>query len=332
MPKRSTPFQATVRLVREHFAEPGVTVTESKFLRDVVLNVDREVDVVIEGHVDGEPITVSLEVNERGRPATLPWVQEMIQKHRNLPTNRLVLVSRSGFTQNALTAVDREAGRVQALTPEVVEVNGEPAVKRLYLETINYDATGCHINVHAGGQVTTFAGQPDLDIYSIDGVSLGHLARLVYEILHLTPTSLLLLNEAHHHPERDQVKAFSINLALPQIGYHLQNTETGELHLIESVEIWGDFRWIQTDVPFRLLSLGGRVFGSAEASIAGRPTVWVGTSDLAAQTTKISWHATDAPSSGPSALPTQPQPPTFFPGLLELPVFEQFTTEDPSSA
>ena len=85
-----TPFQAIVRLVREHLAQPGVTITESKFLRDAVLRIDREVDVVIEGEFDGEPVVVSIEVNERGRRAGLPWVQEMIRKHRNLPTNRLI--------------------------------------------------------------------------------------------------------------------------------------------------------------------------------------------------------------------------------------------------
>ena len=97
MPQRSTPFQAIVRLVREHLAQPGVTITESKFLRDAVLRIDREVDLVIEGEFDGEPVVVSIEVNERGRRAGLPWVQEMIRKHRNLPTNRLILLSKAGI-------------------------------------------------------------------------------------------------------------------------------------------------------------------------------------------------------------------------------------------
>jgi hypothetical protein len=113
MPQRSTPFQAIVRLVREHLAQPGVTITESKFLRDAVLRIDREVDVVIEGEFDGEPVVVSIEVNERGRRAGLPWVQEMIRKHRNLPTNRLILLSKAGFTSPALQQVATEAGRVQ---------------------------------------------------------------------------------------------------------------------------------------------------------------------------------------------------------------------------
>ncbi|MEU8945326.1 hypothetical protein [Streptomyces sp. NPDC048489] len=49
MPQRSTPFQAIVRLVRQHFAQPCVTVTESKMLIDAVRDIEREVDVVIEG-------------------------------------------------------------------------------------------------------------------------------------------------------------------------------------------------------------------------------------------------------------------------------------------
>ena len=81
MPKRSTPFQAVVRLVRQHFAQPGVTITESKELRDAVLGIDREVDIVIEGEFDGEPMVVSVEVIEHGRPATLPWVEQMLRKH-----------------------------------------------------------------------------------------------------------------------------------------------------------------------------------------------------------------------------------------------------------
>lgn len=112
MPKRSTPFQAIVRLVREHFAQPGVTITESKFLRDAIAGIDREVDIVIEGEFDGEPMVVSIEVNERARRAGLPWVQEMLSKHRNMPTNRLILVSKAGFTRPALIQVDAEAGRV----------------------------------------------------------------------------------------------------------------------------------------------------------------------------------------------------------------------------
>jgi hypothetical protein len=126
-----------------------VTVTESKMLRDAVLG-EREVDIVIEGEFDGEPMVISVEVIEHGRVATLPWVEQMLRKHRDLPTNRLLLVSKSGFSHKALTVIEREAGRVQALTPRVIEVNGEVVVKRLFVDAIDYKPTDGKVHVRNG--------------------------------------------------------------------------------------------------------------------------------------------------------------------------------------
>ena len=158
MPKRSTPFQAIVRLVRQHFAKPGVTVTESKMLVDAVRGIEREDDIVIEGELDGEPMIVSVEVIERSRPAPVTWVDEMLRKHRDLPTNRLLLVSKSGFTRTALAAIEREAGRVQALTPEVIEVGGQVAVRRFFVDTISYTPTGCNMRVRLRARNTIMRG------------------------------------------------------------------------------------------------------------------------------------------------------------------------------
>ena len=102
---------------------------------------------------------------------------------------------------------------------------------------------------------------------------------------------------------------------MPQLGYYLRQIETGELHLIEELEIWGDFAVSQTEIPLALTRLGERTYGAAEAPIAGRPAVWVGTSDLAKQTTTISWRTTD--SSTPSPTPIEVRP-LHFPGLLTL--------------
>jgi hypothetical protein len=56
-----------VNFVRKHWAQPGVTVTESKFLYDAQSQIEREVDIVIEGTFDGEPSVTSVEVIEHGR-------------------------------------------------------------------------------------------------------------------------------------------------------------------------------------------------------------------------------------------------------------------------
>ncbi len=317
MPKRTTPFQAMVRIVREHYAQPGVTVTESKFLRDAVTGIEREVDVVIEGEFDGEPMVIAAEVIEHKRPATLTWVEQMLRKHRDLPTNRLLLVSKSGFSAKALSLIETEAGRVDALTPELVEVDGSAVVKRLYVDNVNYSPTRCIVHVRSGGERIAVEGEPLTDVYAVDGTLLGPLSYLVQDAVNLEPVRHSLFVEAHKHPEKDKVKGFSLGRAMPQIGYHLKQMETGELHLIEEVEIRGDFLVYQTEVPLTLTKLGGRTYAAAEAPIAGRPAVWVGTTDRAAQTTMVTWQTTDA--AGPPQPPIKPPVrPIHFPALLDL--------------
>lgn len=317
MPKRTTPFQAMVRIVREHYAQPGVTITESKLLRDAVTGIEREVDVVVEGQFDGEPMVISAEVIEHKRPATVTWVEQILRKHRDLPTNRLLLVSKSGFSANALSLIETEAGRVEALTPELVEVDGSAVVKRLYVDNVNYKPTRCIVQVQTGGEQITVQGEPMTDVYAADGTLLGPLSYLVQDAVNLEPVRHGLFAEAHKNPEKDKVKGFSLGLAMPQLGYHLKQVETGELHLIEGVEIWGDFSVYQTEVPLTLTNLGGRTYAAAEAPIAGRPAVWVGTNNRAAQTMTVTWQTTDAadPPQPPLELPVRP---IHFPGLLDL--------------
>ncbi|MBE8523530.1 hypothetical protein ILP97_39605 [Amycolatopsis sp. H6(2020)] len=292
-----------------------MTVTESKLLTDSVLGITREVDIVIEGEVDGEPIVISVEVIEHGRRASVNWVQQMIRKHLYLPTNRLLLVSKSGFSQPAMIAVEREGGRVQALTPEVIQVDGQAVVKSLYVDTITYSATDCDVHVRFDGYRTVVRGQPDTDIYAEDGTLVGMLAHLAYEAIHLDTVSTSLSKLAHDHPEREDVTKFSVELSISQLGYHLKHTESDTLHHIEALEIHGDFAWRQAEVPLALANLGGRKYGVAEVVIADRPTVWVGTTDLSAQTTTISWRTTD--TTGPHQ-PSRPFQPTHFTDLLTL--------------
>jgi hypothetical protein len=120
---------------------------------------------------------------------------------------------------------------------------------------------------------------------------LGH---LVTEALALDPIHRWLWFGASHHAECDSVTTFQLGLEVVKLGYHLQQTETKSLHLVLAVAVWGDFAFIQDEVVLTLTRLGGRVYASAEqGSFVGRPVVWVGTSDEAAQTTTLSWRATD---------------------------------------
>ena len=102
MPARSNLFQ---RLVREIHSDlgPNWNVTESNFKTDALAEEEREVDVTIEGKIGGYPITISVEAIDHSRPADVTWIDKMVGKHGQMPTDKLVLWSASGFTKTALT-------------------------------------------------------------------------------------------------------------------------------------------------------------------------------------------------------------------------------------
>ena len=111
MPKRTNNFQQLVYLIHHQLAD-NAKVTESKSLLDQASNAEREVDIVIETQVGDYSILISVECQGRGRVANIEWVEQMIAKHQTLPTNKLILVSQSGFTPAALRkakALDIEA-------------------------------------------------------------------------------------------------------------------------------------------------------------------------------------------------------------------------------
>lgn len=100
MPARSNAFQKLVFLLQSQLA-CGESVVESVGLRDKVTGGVRETDIRIEGELAGHPVGVSVECVDWKRRATVDWVDRMLGKHATLPTDKLVLVSRSGFTRQA---------------------------------------------------------------------------------------------------------------------------------------------------------------------------------------------------------------------------------------
>lgn len=100
MPLRTNAFQRIVALLNATLAEQ-CTVVESAMLRDKVTNEEREVDILIAAKAGTYKFTIGIEVVSWGRPAGTPWVERMRARHENLPVDKLVLVSDSGFTKPA---------------------------------------------------------------------------------------------------------------------------------------------------------------------------------------------------------------------------------------
>jgi hypothetical protein len=100
LPKRTNQFQQLIYAI--HLQIGGVaTVTESKFIHDRVTGDEREVDIVIETEAFPYHFTIGIECIGRGRRATVEWIEQMSAKHQNL-TDKLVLVSKTGFTRDAI--------------------------------------------------------------------------------------------------------------------------------------------------------------------------------------------------------------------------------------
>jgi hypothetical protein len=102
VPKRSNDFQRLVRRIYSQTRTRGAVVTESVMVTPTGSGKPREVDILIEGHVNDVAIRVAVECRDHKRPATIEWIDGLIGKYCNLPIDRVIAVSRCGFTKEAL--------------------------------------------------------------------------------------------------------------------------------------------------------------------------------------------------------------------------------------
>ncbi len=105
MPRRSNEFQRLGYLLHRQLHD-RVTVTESAMVADRVGGEPQEVDVLIEEPVGQIRMLIGVECRDHNRRATVEWVQQMHGKHLHR-TDKLILISRSGFTGSALAEAQR---------------------------------------------------------------------------------------------------------------------------------------------------------------------------------------------------------------------------------
>lgn len=101
MPKRHNIFQDLMASIHKQLAS-AYRIAESEMFTDPSSGQAREVDIVIRSSVAGYEMAISVECTDRKRPVAVGWVEQMCCKHRDLPTHKLVLVSKSGYTKTAL--------------------------------------------------------------------------------------------------------------------------------------------------------------------------------------------------------------------------------------
>ncbi len=106
MPKRSNDFQRLVKVIHDAMAKTeGATVTESALLSEPDGTV-REIDILFERSIAGVQLRLAIECRDRSRRSDVEWIDGLIGKFSNLPIDKVIAVSRKGFSEAAKKKAD----------------------------------------------------------------------------------------------------------------------------------------------------------------------------------------------------------------------------------
>lgn len=188
MPRRSNKFQDLIELLERQLAPIGAKVSASQLLKDARTGDDREVDIVIETTSGIHPLRIGIEVIDRKRPADGPWMEGIAKKHEDLPIDKSIAVSRSGFYRPAL--IKAEAYKIDALTVnEVTELDWKAKIDsipsvRLESFLLPY-LTNATIIFGEASSVAEFEGRDisGLALYTPEGDSRGSVLSVLERML-----------------------------------------------------------------------------------------------------------------------------------------------------
>lgn len=118
MPKRTNDFQKIVFLIQKLLGDRAC-VQESVLLEDRETQSNVEVDILITGKVGNTEIKIGVECVDRSRPINIEWIRSMLKKHEDLPIDKSIFVSKSGFTSQAIKKANSNGA--EALTLDEVK-------------------------------------------------------------------------------------------------------------------------------------------------------------------------------------------------------------------
>jgi hypothetical protein len=171
VPKRTNTFQDVVSIIYEHLAGDA-SQEESVMLPNRVTGEMREVDVILRSRTAGHETVIAIEAASRSRRASVDWVEQMMGKHKHLPTDKVVLVAEAGFSKQAKALALAE--QMVPLTPETLAsddpvydvVNSLPS---LWPKTITLSPQGARVWVtRPDGEEVWFKAPADLDLVTED--------------------------------------------------------------------------------------------------------------------------------------------------------------------
>lgn len=234
MPPRTNEFQQLIVAIQSHL-DPDSSVVESAMLDDALTGTKREVDIVVSGRVGAQVVTVSIECRDRTRPADVTWVDEMQAKHSRLPTNVLVLVSHSSFTQEArrvadkygircLELNDRDAGTPDRLFPDVTSLWGKGW--QIEIQRVEVSVPGIE-----SLPPEWFQAMPETSFFLDDGSLLSNAADFVNAIVR---SSLVI--EKMSRDATPEHRFLELVLEPPRLGAHTVSVQKQDPLVIRRIE------------------------------------------------------------------------------------------------
>ena len=108
----------------EEATSMGLIVKSPDFILDKITNSKREVDVSIRGRIGSHDFLIIIECRKRRVKGTVDWIEQIITKTKDLGADKVIAISSSGFSENAIEKARMH--NVVTRTLEQVSVNEIP--------------------------------------------------------------------------------------------------------------------------------------------------------------------------------------------------------------
>lgn len=242
MPKRTNQFQQLIYLIQDQLQDDAV-VTESKMLKDNMTDELVEVDIVVEFTKGAIPIVIGFECTARTKPADRTWANAMVGKHKTLPTDKVVLASKSGFTRGARKFA--RATDCEIVTLEQAEGVNWTAyfnqLQNLMLAGWNLQPVSCTVGLETHEADKTQAAwgpNPKMRQEQEKQTLLTTLKEFTTEFLNSQKVGLEVVRGWLKHPQRERKETFEVIIRAHPPDAYIED-ETGKYRKILDLKIQG---------------------------------------------------------------------------------------------
>lgn len=154
MPQRSNEYQRLVTLIYTSMTTDGARVSESAMVQEYGGGAMREIDILIEHRIAGVDVRIAIECRDSKNVQTIQWIDALIGKYQNLPIDRVIAVSPTGFRPKA--KMKAEANRIELVTTAQAEAKDWSAVFSGQWKQLSHSFTLMRITtLNAAGEVVT---------------------------------------------------------------------------------------------------------------------------------------------------------------------------------